>query len=856
MFSKIKLLITLVFVLILPCFVFALDKDKGINQHLFDTLRLNRVEDVVIGYNELTGKIRFIGTSHDNPIKLKETPRNIDKLSKDIYDKTGKFYIESIKNFIGVSDINNELKLIKFSENSYKDTFIRYQQTFYNIPVFPGEIIIQLNKNLQLISLTSKIVPDINIRTSPLIDSAKSKDIALKAVAKWYKEASDSLKIQEPELWIYNPIVFNIKNNKNYLVWKITVESKDLKPIKHLILVDAFDGKIRLHFNTIEKSLKRKIYDNYNNPELSLPGYGPVRMEGQGATGITDVDLAYEYMGDFYNFFKSNFNRDSIDGKGMTLVATVRYCETYDNCPYDNDFWSSQYQQIVLGDGTVTDDCVGHELGHAITDYSANLCYYMQSGAINESFSDIWGEFIDLTNGKGNDSPGYRWYLFEDDDSSRNMANPGMFDQPQRMSDYLYYCGTFDNGGVHTNSGVGNKTAYLITDGGYFNGYNISGLGITKTAQIYYETLTHLLTSGSDYIDLYYALYQGCMNLTGKYGITQYDCEQVRKATLATELNVSSKYCVYPKAPVCETGEPVDIFYDDIEGKAYWKLTPVTISSLPKYMYSSTYATSGTYSLYGENLDYLSDFAIAMKKSVPIPSNKIAYLHFDHAYDFESEESTMYDGGIVEYSTDGGITWHDAGSMIINNGYDGIIYTGAGNPLSGRYAYTGTSFGFTSSRLNLSSLGGKNVRFRFRIANDEAYADDGWYIDNIRIYTCQIKGIDLTGQWLNLNQTCRSGKCNIKGKFITQNTGTSVSTQFTVKFYLSSNNIFDEDDLLIKEIIIKTLKNDASKTLNLSIKLPSGTSASGKYIIAFVDANGTVGEIDENNNKIVFGPME
>ncbi len=851
---KIKITFIVLIILFLPYHAFSHLKDDKLSQHLNDILKVNKSEDFIIGYNELTGKIRFIGTNHNNPIRLKEFPEQTGRFSKEIIT-TATFYTESLKDVIGISDAVNELKLMKISKNIQEDTYLRFQQTYYNIPVFLGETIVQLNKNRDLISLTSKTVPGINIRTNSLIDPNTSKDIALRAVAKWHKGDISGLNADEPSLWIYNPVVFNIQNNKNYLVWKVMVESKDLKPIKHLVLVDAINSKIRLHFNTIEKSLKRKIYDNYNNPELGLPGYGPVRTEGQSYSGIPDVDLAYDYMGDFYSFFKSNFNRDSIDGKGMTLVATVRYCESYEDCPYDNDFWSSKYKQIVLGDGTVTDDCVGHELGHAVTDYTANLCYYMQSGAINESFSDIWGEFIDLTNGKGNDSPGYRWYLFEDDKAIRNMANPGIYEQPQKMTDYYYYCGISDNGGVHTNSGVGNKTAYLITDGGYFNGYNISGLGITKASQIYYEALTNLLTSGSDYLDLYYSLYQGCLNLTGKYGITQYDCDQVRKATQATELNVASKYCVYPEAPVCETGEPVDIFFDNIEGKAYWKLTPVTISSLPKYMYSSAYATSGKYSLYGENLDYLSDFAISMKKSVTIPSNKTAYLHFDHAYDFESEDSTMYDGGIVEYSTDGGITWYDAGSMIINNGYDGVIYTGAGNPLSGRYAFTGTSFGFTSSRLNLSSLSGKSVRFRFRISNDEAYADDGWYIDNVRIYTCQIKGIDLTGQWSSLTQTCKSGKCNIKGKFIVKNTGTSASSQFKVKFYLSSNNSLDTNDLLIKEITVKSLKNDVSKTLNLSITLPSGISVSGKYIIAFIDADGAVNEIDENNNKIAFGPM-
>ena len=120
------------------------------------------------------------------------------------------------------------------------------------------------------------------------------------------------------------------------------------------------------------------------------------------------MDQAYEYTGDTYDFYKNNFGRDSIDGAGMTLISTVRYCtKDAEACPYKNAFWNGQ--QIVFGQGfTAADDIVAHELTHGVTDYTAHLFYYMQSGAINESLSDIMGEFVDFANGKGNDTAAAR----------------------------------------------------------------------------------------------------------------------------------------------------------------------------------------------------------------------------------------------------------------------------------------------------------------------------------------------------------------------------------------------------------------------------------------------------------------
>ena len=130
-----------------------------------------------------------------------------------------------------------------------------------------------------------------------------------------------------------------------------------------------------------------------------------------------------------------------------------------------------------------------------------------------------------------------------------------------------------DNGGVHYNSGVNNKAVFLMVDGGTFNGQTVTGLGCDKIADIYYEAATNLLTSGSDYSDLYYALNQACINLTGgALGITATNCLQVKNATEAVEMNLQPVPNFNPNAPVCNPMQPAnDVLFDDLEsGLSNW----------------------------------------------------------------------------------------------------------------------------------------------------------------------------------------------------------------------------------------------------------------------------------------------
>jgi len=464
---------------------------------------------------------------------------------------------------------------------------------------------------------------------------------------------------------------------------------------------------------------------------------------------IPHADAAHSYAGDTYAFYATHHGRDSYDDEGGIIVSSVHV-----GVDYYNAAWTGL--QVIYGDGDgsygypLADDVVAHELTHGVTQYTSGLFYYYQSGAINESFSDLWGEFVDLTNGEGNDDPSVRWLVGDDISGSgagRDMSDPTTFNDPDRMTSSYYYTGYADlysgygdSGGVHTNSGVNNKAVYLMTDGDSFNGQTVTGLGIDKVADIYYEVQTSLLTSGADYGDLFNALYQGCLNLVGgAEGITLGDCTEVKQATLAVEMNKRPVTGYNPEASVCEGEQvPINLFYDDLEsGIGNW-VSGAEGHGTDSWDHYDQYAISGTHSIYGTDEYDPTDTHIAMDLDVSLAPGSQPYLHFNHAFGFEEPD---FDGGWLEYSTDGGSSWTDAGSLFD----DGLDYTGAINTLypeygdnihTGQVAFVGDSHGYVSSRYDLSSLAGQDVRFRWRFSTDSSYHDWGWWVDDVRIYTC------------------------------------------------------------------------------------------------------------------------
>jgi hypothetical protein len=459
-------------------------------------------------------------------------------------------------------------------------------------------------------------------------------------------------------------------------------------------------------------------------------------------SGDVHAKAAHKYAAGAYNLYKNSHNRNSLDNQGIEILSSVHYGRNYQNA-----FWNGH--MMIYGDQygyPLADDVVAHEFTHGVTQYESNLFYYYQSGAINESFSDLWGEYYDQSNGLGNDSSTVKWLIGENvsgQGAIRNMRNPLAYQDPDKMSSSLYYEGNEDSGGVHTNSGVNNKAVFLMVNGGTFNGKTVTALGWAKTAAIYYEVNTNLLSSGADYSDLYYALQKACSNLIGQKGITTGNCAEVKDAIDAVEMNSQPAPRFNTHAPLCTVKgtAPQILFADDLEtGTQSWTFSNGTYRRWQWDSPYGPYAQSGHHSLYADDYpDGIAD-ASARLATLTIPTN--AYLHFAQAYDFErghiTGNPTLYnfDGGVLEYSINNGAIWRDAGSLIDYNGYKGRIYSLYGNPLGGRSAFVGSSHGYISTRLNLASLAGKRVSFRWRMGLDNGGYAWGWWVDNIKVYTC------------------------------------------------------------------------------------------------------------------------
>ncbi|MFK4149860.1 M4 family metallopeptidase [Streptomyces sp. NPDC004065] len=238
----------------------------------------------------------------------------------------------------------------------------------------------------------------------------------------------------------------------------------------------------------------RTVYDARHGTEL--PGR-KVRGEGQQPGKDATVNRAYSGLGATFELYLTAYGRDSIDGAGLPLDATVHYDEKYNNA-----FWNGE--QMVFGDGdgeifldfTIPVDVIGHELTHGVTQHTANLTYYGQSGALNESLSDVFGSLIkqyalgqtaaeaDWLIGAGLLAPRVTGIAL------RSMKAPGTaYDddvlgkdpQPATMDDYVR-TGS-DNGGVHINSGIPNHAFYLAATA-------LGGHAWEKAGQIWYDVLT------------------------------------------------------------------------------------------------------------------------------------------------------------------------------------------------------------------------------------------------------------------------------------------------------------------------------------------------------------------------------
>jgi Zn-dependent metalloprotease len=276
---------------------------------------------------------------------------------------------------------------------------------------------------------------------------------------------------------------------------------------------------------------QRVIYDAKNGSQL--PGT-LARNEGDPATADLAVNEAYDGSGVTYDLYSDIYGRNSIDNSGLRLDSTVHYQKGYDNA-----FWDGK--QMVYGDGdedlpaaqrlfnrfTAALDVIGHELTHGVTQYEANLAYWDQSGALNESMSDVFGSLVKQYQRKQTADQA-DWIIGEGLFTSnvigvgiRSMKAPGTAyndpvlgkdPQPGHMKDYVRT--VEDNGGVHINSGIPNHAFYVTA-------LEMGGYAWEKSGRIWYKTLVDKLQERSTFQQACDLTYEAAGEIFGANSLEQ-----------------------------------------------------------------------------------------------------------------------------------------------------------------------------------------------------------------------------------------------------------------------------------------------------------------------------------------------
>ncbi|MDI9336837.1 MAG: M4 family metallopeptidase [Alphaproteobacteria bacterium] len=410
-----------------------------------------------------------------------------------------------------------------------------------------------VTKNGFASSLSSEFVDVDNVTKNPAISESQALQFALTNIGassyKWQNAEEEAfLKKEQNNLSAtYYPkaelVVLGTENNGSRLAYKFDIYAEE--PLsRDFVYVDAENGTILLK-NAQIKDVTGTAATRYSGTQSigtyqSSPttyiladyslGSGIFTYNTGNATNYAratefiDADnnwTALEYNNSAYdnaafdahwgamqtyNYFLNVHNRNSFNGGGAAIKSYVHYGRRYENA-----FWDGT--RMTYGDGATTFwpltsiDVVGHEIGHGVCTYTADLVYANESGAINEALSDIWGSMIEYYSDPTNSSKlTYKIgeQIYKSGGWLRDMENPKTKSNPSTYKGQYYYTGTSDNGGVHSNSGVFNHWFYILAEGkngtnDLGNSYNVNGIGKDKAAQITYRSESVYFTANTTF---------------------------------------------------------------------------------------------------------------------------------------------------------------------------------------------------------------------------------------------------------------------------------------------------------------------------------------------------------------------
>ncbi|MCB9865506.1 MAG: M4 family metallopeptidase [Phycisphaerales bacterium] len=729
----------------------------AIGAHGTAALAQQAPRELNIRRSPVTGLATFVTAADGTTFAVPPTGGRAQAIPLDFFVVHGALF--------GVTRPAEELRLERTRTDALGQVHTTYRQVYRDVPVFTGELKVHQDAGGGFRAVNGDFFPvtgKLNVRPALSADAA--------AMIARANLLAGNATIASSALTIVDPGWYGDSPRGEHLAWQLELVDA-AHEVAEAFLIDAHSGEVLDQWSLIQHARDRAIYDGGGG--AGLPGV-LVRAEGDPATGIFDEDAAYDYYGDTYDYFARAFGRDGIDGAGLTMVATVN--STAPRCP--NAFWTDLLQQMVFCDDTVTDDIVGHELTHGVTSSSTGLIYQNQPGQLNESFSDVFGELIDLFNGDaafvgviggppswpahatgaGLDAPnnartacsfspahtdGVRWLLGEDavafGGAIRDMWDPTCYDDPDRAGSALQSCSNGDNGGVHSGSGVPNHAFAMLTDGKSFNGYTVAGIGPIKAGAVWYRALTVYLTSGADFEDAYWAFNQAAADLVGTTpndprtggpsasAFTAADALEVDKALLAVEMNTPGRCGDEP--PVISAVPPAEctgqtlLFAEDFEsGLAGWSVSHSATPTSYDWITTSglPFARPGS-AAFGADLNSSCAFGpdesgvVHLDSPVINLSGTLDFPTLSFTHFMDSEAN--WDGGNVRISVNAGPWQLLPASAFYYNAYNRKLFTagqGNSNPLAGQEAFTGSGGQWGTSLVYLGGLVSGGEAIRIR----------------------------------------------------------------------------------------------------------------------------------------------
>jgi len=711
----------------------------------------------------------------------------------------------------GIRDANAELVLNDTGVDRLGMNHLTYVQRYQGIPVFAGEMKVHIDPNGSVRVVNGDFVPNINVDTTPTRSVIDASAIAVEAVL-----AQQGF---QPE----NILADVGMVNSQLYIFEIEVANL-ARSIREFVYVDAHTGKIVERISGIHEhrraqdvptptptippppppppptptptipepvpgGLYRQIYQFFLEPNSLIWSEGdPLPYNGPESGEVNNM---IDFAEDTYNVYAtlSDGAFMSWDGEDARMKSVLLDQFSF-ICP--NAYWDSESTNFCPG--ITGDDTVAHEWAHGYTESTNNLIYAWQPGALNESYSDIFGEVVDLLNGSGLDSPdqprsadgcsiygagpngtddSYRWLSGEDDSgfggAIRDMWNPNCYRHPAKVSDELYWCATGDSGGVHINSGVPNHAFSLLVDGGEYNGQSVEPIGLTKAAHLHWRAATEYLVPATNFIEYADALEASCTDLVELGGelpgistetdvpfgsgisMTAADCGEVSKAIEAVELRVEPVQCEFeallqPDAPeMClDAGQVQTISLTDWE------------NGLGEWVSDSRDVRDPAY--FPPNWEVVTD----------LPDNLyIPRVTIDHFVGVEAR----YDGGNIKVSVNGGPWEIVPESAFTFNPYNvellpSSIFQPNTNPMAGETAFSGADEGqvtgsWGQSQLNLFGIAeaGDDVQIRIEFGQDGCFGLDGWYVDDVHLYSCsgEFPGSSCGNYKIDVGESCDDG---------------------------------------------------------------------------------------------------